>query len=63
MATWRLQIVVECKKNKYIFLCFLDVTEEYWVVEVKLLRSLEILSLEFSVAGLWKHKMIFTTKF
>jgi hypothetical protein len=37
-------------------------------VEVKSLRSLEVFfndsaSLELSVAGLWKRKMIFITKF
>jgi hypothetical protein len=54
IVTCRLQIVVGFNKHNYIYASSLDVTEEYSVVEVKALRSLEVLfsdptSLEFSV--------------
>jgi hypothetical protein len=57
MTTCRLQIAAEFNKHNWIFVGFLDVTEEYSIVEVKSLRSLEVFfndsaSLELSVAGL-----------
>jgi hypothetical protein len=57
MATCPLQTVVEINKHNSVFVCFLDVTEEYSIVEVQSVWSLEVLvsdsaSLEFLVAGL-----------